>query len=72
METDPVAVAVRALLEEEGKEEWKAQLTELLRALEVYVPEATRKTKSWPKTAKTLGSWIAQGSDILTANRHRC
>jgi len=65
LETDPVAVAVRALLEEEGKEEWEGTATELLRALEVYVPEATRKTKSWPKTAKTLGNRLRRAATFL-------
>ena len=65
LETDPVAVAVKAMLEEEGKEVWEGTATDLLSTLEMYVPEATRKTKAWPKTAKTLGNRLRRAATFL-------
>ena len=42
LESDPVAVAVRRLVEERGS--WEGTASELLEVLEPYVPDNTIKT----------------------------
>ena len=63
LETDLVAAAVKALLEK--KEAWEGTATELLAALEEVVPEQTRRSKSWPKTAKGLGNNLRRAASFL-------
>jgi hypothetical protein len=52
LEADPVAGSVRQLAEAHGS--WEGTAGDLRDALEALVPETTRKTKDWPKTAKAL------------------
>ena len=63
LESDPVAVAVRRLAEEKGS--WEGTASELLEVLEPYVPENTKKTHSWPKTAQTLSNGLRRAATFL-------
>ncbi len=63
LEGDAVAVAVQALATDRGI--WEGTATELLDGLLEYVPEATQKTRSWPKTARTVANRLRRASTFL-------
>ncbi len=50
LDADPVAVAVRALLEKQ--EAWEGTATELLQELADYTTENVTKSRAWPKPNK--------------------
>jgi hypothetical protein len=52
LKKNPVVVAVRELMNE--NETWESSATELLNALEIYVPEKIKKSSVWPKSANVL------------------
>ena len=63
IDADPVALAVRAFAHElghKGQGPWEGTATELLKKLNAITDEDTRKDRSWPKSAKTLGHAIAK------------
>ena len=53
LESDMVATAIRDLLTTDS--DWEGTAETLLNVLEQFVPESARKTKSWPKSADSLG-----------------
>ncbi|HHY32378.1 MAG TPA: hypothetical protein GX515_05015 [Firmicutes bacterium] len=63
LESDLVANAVRDLLTE--RESWSGTATELLNELERYTTEQQRKSKSWPKNAKSLSGRIRRAATFL-------
>ena len=63
LQADCVAVAVMDFLEE--KQLFEGTATELLDALESYVSEKTQKTRSWPKTARTLSNRLRRAATFL-------
>jgi hypothetical protein len=63
LEADVVAVAVKSLLVQSYT--WKGTATELLTELEKHVKEQTRKSKTWPKTARTLGNRLRRCATFL-------
>jgi hypothetical protein len=54
LESDPVAVAVRALAATEPNGEWEGTTTDLLKALNNRVAEEVRKSKIWPQSPQVL------------------
>jgi hypothetical protein len=62
IETSSVAVAIQALAATGG---WEGTATELLQALNGKVQEETRKTKTWPKDARTLSSRVRRVAPLL-------
>lgn len=63
LEADIVTVAVRDYLDE--RESFEGTMTELLTALEGYVPEKIQKTKAWPKTPQYLSSRLREAATSL-------
>lgn len=63
LEADVVATAVRALVEKHGP--WEGTATELLAALEGHISEQVKKSKAWPKTARTLGNRLRRSATFL-------
>ena len=63
LQADCVAVAVMDFLDE--KQSFEGTATELLDSLESYVSEKTQKTRSWPKTARTLSNRLRRAATFL-------
>lgn len=63
LEADPVAMAVRSLIEQQGA--WEGTATDLLRQLEHRVPERIRQGKEWPKSARVLSSRLRRAATFL-------
>ena len=63
LDDDPVAVAVRRLLEKE--DDWSGTSTELLAALGDLVDEETRRSKSWPAAANALSNRLKRIAPAL-------
>lgn len=63
LEADTVAAAVKALLEKHGN--WQGTASDLLAALEPYVPEGARRTRGWPSSPKSLGSRLRRAATFL-------
>lgn len=63
LETDLVAVAVKALLEE--RESWEGTATELLATLDELITDQARKSKFWPKTARGLSNSLRRAASFL-------
>ena len=64
LESDLVASAIRELLAEREKP-WTGTATELLEALEEYTSERQRKSRAWPKTARTLAGRVRRAATFL-------
>lgn len=64
LENDPVAQAVKRLLDECGGR-WEGTASELLEALEEQVEERVLKSKSWPESAKALGRRLKRSATFL-------
>lgn len=62
LDSDAVATAVAALVEEEP---WEGTATELLAALEKHAPDKARESKTWPKTSRALSSRLRRASGFL-------
>ncbi|HHW27098.1 MAG TPA: hypothetical protein GXX23_07130, partial [Firmicutes bacterium] len=62
LESDAVATAVAALVEDE---DWEGTATELLAALEKHAPDKARESKTWPKTSRALSSRLRRASGFL-------
>jgi DNA primase len=54
LETDPVATAIRSLMEE--TKEWKGTASGLLEALGRYIPERIQRSNEWPKSVQWLSN----------------
>lgn len=65
LEADVVAVAVRAHMAD--KTEWTGKPSELYETLESYVPENTRRSKSWPKAPNKLSNRLKRAATFLRA-----
>lgn len=63
LDADPVAIAVRALMEE--GESWDGISKELLQKLEKYADEPTRKSAVWPKTPRALSGRLRRLVTVL-------
>jgi phage/plasmid primase-like uncharacterized protein len=64
LEADPVAMAVKTLLEKLAKP-WIGTATELLTVLNAEVGDQTTRSKTWPGTAKVLSSLLRRAAPIL-------
>lgn len=63
LDADIVAVAINALLARDAS--WEGSATELLAVLDGLVSEQIRKTRAWPKTARTLGNRLRRCATFL-------
>jgi hypothetical protein len=63
LESDPVAVAVRALLRERAK--WEGIAAELLKALNAAVAEETKGARDWPKTPRAMSGALRRAAPGL-------
>jgi hypothetical protein len=63
LDADPVAAAVCDLMNE--TETWESSASELLVALEAYVPEKIQKLKIWPKRANVLSGKLKRAASFL-------
>jgi hypothetical protein len=63
LETDPLAAAVKSLLEEQPA--WEGTASELLSALEPHAPEQARRGRSWPASARSLGNRLRRSATFL-------
>ncbi len=63
LESDPVAVAVRKLME--GRDEWVGNATDLLRKLGGLVDEEIKRTKAWPKQPNHLSARLKRLAPVL-------
>lgn len=63
LDDDPVAVAVRRLINKE--EEWSGTSTELLSRLGNLVDEETKRSKSWPAAANALSNRLKRLAPAL-------
>ncbi|MBW1953773.1 MAG: hypothetical protein JRI66_11970 [Deltaproteobacteria bacterium] len=66
LEGDVVAMAVRLLMAD--REFWQGSPSELLEELEALVPEATRRSKVWPKAANSLSNRLRRAATFLRAS----
>ncbi len=64
LDASPVADVIRALSE---RGEWNGTAAELLEVLNALAPEAVRRSKSWPATARTLGAALRRVTPNLRA-----
>lgn len=62
VEGDTVAAAVKEFIEERGS--WEGTASELLAALEPFVPEQIRK-RAWPNSARALSSRLRRAATFL-------
>jgi hypothetical protein len=67
IEYDPVAAAVRSMIDRHKK--WSGTATELLGVLEAFVPERTRSSSLWPRNARSLSVALKRASAFLRAAR---
>ncbi len=68
IENDPVASAVRALMQDEAAEArtvWTGTAQTLLGALKESVPETVSKAKNWPDSPRALSSRLARAATFL-------
>jgi uracil-DNA glycosylase family 4 len=65
LEDDPVAMAARAVLAEQGN--WLGTATDLLHKLEKFVPERIRRSSAWPKSARELSGRLRRAAPFLRA-----
>ncbi len=65
LHSDPVADAIIRLME--AREHWEGSATELLEALSSLVPDATARSKPWPKDARSMGKRLRRGETFLKA-----
>ncbi|MGD0826837.1 MAG: toprim domain-containing protein [Desulfobaccales bacterium] len=65
LEGDVVAVAVRLLVAD--REIWEGAPSDLLEALEVLVPESTKRSKAWPKAANSLSNRLRRAATFFRA-----
>jgi hypothetical protein len=63
LDEDPVAVAVRRLLDKQ--EEWSGTATELLARLGELIDEETRRSKSWPAAPNALSNRLKRIAPAL-------
>ncbi|MDP9478807.1 MAG: hypothetical protein M3R38_24520, partial [Actinomycetota bacterium] len=63
LESDPVAVAVRKLME--GRDEWVGNATDLLRKLGGLADEEIKRTKVWPKQPNHLSARLKRLAPVL-------
>jgi hypothetical protein len=64
LEASPIASAIRTLA---AREAWKGTAAELLEELSRVADEAAKRAKSWPSTARTLGSSLRRVAPSLRA-----
>jgi hypothetical protein len=60
---DPVADAVRLLMQERGN--WEGSATQLLEDLGQVAPQSTQGSNSWPKLARTLSERLRRAGPVL-------
>ncbi len=65
IEADPVAQAIRDLMED--RRHWRDTASELLRVLEVEVSELVVRLKAWPKSASSLSNRLRRAAPSLRA-----
>jgi hypothetical protein len=63
IESDPVAVAVERLMEEQNT--WEGTATELLEELENKIDDKVKKSKTWPTKVQTLTTRIRRAAPAL-------
>lgn len=63
LESSVIATAIREFLEEIN--EWEGSATDLHKVLQDIIPEETKKTKSWPKTAPSLAKKLREMATFL-------
>lgn len=63
IEADPIATAVRALME--TRTEWTGTASELLGALAELAGERVAKSKSWPESPRGLGGRLRRAATFL-------
>jgi hypothetical protein len=63
LEADLVATAICELIS--ASETWEGTATDLLVALEAHVPERSRKSRSWPGSAKGLSGRLRRAATFL-------
>jgi hypothetical protein len=66
LEGDPVAVAVRSLMERQ--ETWEGTPTELLNKLTDVAGELMSRSKAWPKAANSLSNRLRRAATFLRAS----
>ena len=68
-EADAVAIAIWKLITDTAAtvNGFEGSATELLEAINLQVPEATRKSKYWPQTPSQLGNRVARAAPLLKA-----
>ena len=64
LENDPLAQAVKKLLDQSGGS-WEGTASELLEALEEQIDERVKKTKSWPGTPRALSGRLKRSATFL-------
>jgi hypothetical protein len=64
LEADPVAIAVKTLLEKSA-EPWKGTASELLAALGAEVGDQTIRSKTWPTNARALSGHLRRAAPVL-------
>ncbi len=67
IEADPVGSAVHTLMAK--RSEWTGTASELLGALGEVAGDATRKSKAWPATARTLSNRLRRAATFLRKKR---
>ena len=66
-ESDPVALALHALLPDEGAR-WSGTMSGLLDALNLLTQESVRKSAGWPKTPQGLTAKLARVQPVLRSH----
>ena len=69
IEADPVAAAVRAVMEERA--EWTGTATDLLGALAEAAGERVAKSKTWPASPRALSGRLRRAGTLPSQDRHR-
>jgi hypothetical protein len=63
IDSDPIAAAVRALME--ARPEWSGTASQLLSALAQLVGEQERKSMAWPKSPRALSGSLRRAQTVL-------
>lgn len=66
LESDPVAVAIRSLIEQETS--FVGSMTELLTALEGRVNHGLKESRTWPRSAKSLSNRVRRAAPFLRSS----
>jgi hypothetical protein len=65
LDADACALALRAWFEDRKRRKWKGTASELLKALENFAPDGTKRGSEWPRTGSSLSGRLRRAAPFL-------